>query len=359
MQRAHPLAPTDLVAFSTAPCFVDSVWQVFAALLAGAPLLAVPLACAASPRRLLTFLAQQGASHVVAVPSMWGPMLRCIEEGAVAAASLSALRLVASSGEPLPPALLRRLRAALPGRTVLNVYGCTEAAADAACLECSALEAGEGARSIVPVGAPISNTVLAIAAAAAAAADDDEDDGAAEAGAAAVRLLPVHQLGEVLIGGASLAAGYLRDPAATAARFVSVPVGQLQGAFAAGGDGGWRRGARGGRVRLFRTGDLGFVDARGALHITGRLGLQVKLHGGPPLCCRSAPVPMHTPPNSCGLGAEAERRESSSRRSPAPRLGFAPVSHHTAQCPLSVGHAIFLFSVFTHAHASPVCRRAR
>ena len=49
-----------------------------------------------------------------------------------------ALRLVVSSGEPLPPRLLRRLRTVLPpGATVLNLYGSTEVAGDCTCCAAS------------------------------------------------------------------------------------------------------------------------------------------------------------------------------------------------------------------------------
>ena len=45
-----------------------------------------------------------------------------------------ALRMLVSSGEPLPEQLLRQLQDALPGQTsVLNIYGCTEVSADATC----------------------------------------------------------------------------------------------------------------------------------------------------------------------------------------------------------------------------------
>lgn len=42
MQRAWPLRPGHRVAFRTAPCFVDSIWEVFGPLLAGVQLLPVP-----------------------------------------------------------------------------------------------------------------------------------------------------------------------------------------------------------------------------------------------------------------------------------------------------------------------------
>ena len=58
--------------------------------------------------------------------------------GASAPRAPLALRLVVSSGEALPPRLLRRLRAVLPpAATVLNLYGCTEVAGDCTCCDAS------------------------------------------------------------------------------------------------------------------------------------------------------------------------------------------------------------------------------
>ncbi len=49
------------------------------------------------------------------------------------------LRLLVSSGEPLPMELANRLHAALPSAThIVNIYGCTEVAADATCYESQA-----------------------------------------------------------------------------------------------------------------------------------------------------------------------------------------------------------------------------
>jgi len=43
MQRCYPLLPgRDVVALKTSPCFVDSVWELFGPLLAGATLTVIP-----------------------------------------------------------------------------------------------------------------------------------------------------------------------------------------------------------------------------------------------------------------------------------------------------------------------------
>jgi hypothetical protein len=52
MQQAYPFLPGDCVAFKTSPCFVDSLWEIFGPLLAGAPLLAIPQASLTSPRQV-------------------------------------------------------------------------------------------------------------------------------------------------------------------------------------------------------------------------------------------------------------------------------------------------------------------
>ena len=66
--------------------------------------------------------------------------------------------------------------------------------------------------------------------------------------------------GEIFVGGPSIARGYLGQPALTAERFVPHPSG-APGA------------------RLFRTGDLGLLDADGGLVFLGRADRQVKIRG--------------------------------------------------------------------------------
>lgn len=243
---ALPFAQGDIQALRTSPCFVDSVAELLCPLLAGAPALVVPPAADADPALLLRVLACGRATRLTAVPSLLAALLPILRQGAAAAAPadvpLLPLRLVVSSGEPLECALWRGLTGAVPGLRVVNIYGSTEVAADATFFD-PAAEGGEAtaeAAEWVPAGRPIDGVWAAIL----------RGDGAPvrEAG----------EVGELIIGGAGVALGYLgSDPSLTEQRF----------------------GTADGRGRFHFTGDLASWAPRGWIRLHGRADSQVKVRG--------------------------------------------------------------------------------
>jgi amino acid adenylation domain-containing protein/non-ribosomal peptide synthase protein (TIGR01720 family) len=152
-------------------------------------------------------------------------------------------RAMVVGGEPLASDLAARWRAAggsdgAGGRRLWNEYGPTEAV-----VGCSAWEAGDddaGAGN-VPIGRPLANVDLYVV------------DAWGE-------LVPEGVAGELWVGGAGLARGYLGDPAATAERFVP-------DAWGPGGG------------RLYRTGDRVRWRAGGVLDHLGRVDEQLKIRG--------------------------------------------------------------------------------
>jgi natural product biosynthesis luciferase-like monooxygenase protein len=182
---------------------------------------------------------RHGVTHLQCTPSMAG-MLAADADALDALGSLHTLLL---GGEALPPALVDRLPR-LPGG-ILNMYGPTETT-----IWSSFHRAGEGPAAAtggsVPIGRPIANTAIHVV-----------DRG--------LRSMPPGSLGELLIGGAGVARGYLGRPELTAERFVPDPFSKTPGS------------------RLYRTGDLarylmtGVMD--GTLEFHGRIDQQVKVRG--------------------------------------------------------------------------------
>ena len=231
------------------------------------------------------------------------------------------VRLAVSSGEVLVSALLAELQQVLPrGCHILNLYGSTEVAADCTAFDCTAWQPGTAAAAAgaaaggseagrdsgqlaagtlerVPVGQPIGGTLVVVLEPAASEVDEGPGSGdagadppAAPAAAAGQRtVVPLGRLGDVAVAGVGLAAGYLRrHPAAAAAqaqRFVDLPTAQLRAAQQAGGSVAaapdlpaafWEQDS----TRVFLTGDLGWLDSGGCLHLAGRRDHQVKISGG-------------------------------------------------------------------------------
>lgn len=229
MWREYPFGQGERACHRTPLSFVDAVWEIFGPLLAGVTADIVDPQDIAEPDRMVAALRRAGTTRIVLVPSLLRVLLDAVPG---IADELPALTTWVTSGERLAPDLAQRFHACLPGRRLLNLYGCTEVSADATCGEVSA------GTAIVTVGGPIAGASVTVV------------DPAGT---------PVPPLvsGELTVGGPLVARGYHGDPAATAARF--------------------RPGTQGGRV--YHTGDLARVRAGGDIEYLGRIDSQVKVRG--------------------------------------------------------------------------------
>ncbi len=155
------------------------------------------------------------------------------------AASLSALRQITVGGEGLPGDALRQWRNGPLGSIRLdNLYGPTETTI--ACMY-RETRAQDEEQTIVSIGGPYQSRSVQVR---------DADGNEAPAGA----------LGELCIGGHTLARGYLGRAALSAERFIPDPDGPSGS-------------------RLYRTGDLCRRRTDGSIDFLGRLDQQVKLRG--------------------------------------------------------------------------------
>jgi acyl-coenzyme A synthetase/AMP-(fatty) acid ligase/acyl carrier protein len=172
------------------------------------------------------------AGEVRLVNTVPSAMAELVRQGAVPAS----VRTVNLAGEPLKRALVSALEERLPEARVRNLYGPSE---DTTYSTWAPQERGEGEPGI---GRPLPGTSARVL---------DR----------AGRRTPAGVPGELHLGGAGLARGYLGRPDLTAERFVPDPFASHPG------------------ERLYRTGDLVRYRPGGELEYLGRLDHQVKLRG--------------------------------------------------------------------------------
>ncbi|HEX2569781.1 MAG TPA: non-ribosomal peptide synthase/polyketide synthase [Polyangia bacterium] len=153
------------------------------------------------------------------------------------------VRVVNLAGEPLPTALVREIYARPGIERVYDLYGPSETTT----YSTWALRRPDGPATI---GRPIAGTRVYVL-------------------DAQGQPVPAGVPGELYIGGAGVARGYLGRPELTADRFVPDPFGG-----SVGGSSGSEPGAR-----LYRTGDLVRWRSDGTLEYLGRTDFQVKVRG--------------------------------------------------------------------------------
>jgi non-ribosomal peptide synthetase-like protein len=201
---------------------VEEVWLAFHA---GATLVAaIPEMERAGPdlSRLLT---ESGVTVLSSVPTL----LSMLDE------DVPTLRLLIFGGEMCPEWLVERW--ARPGRRLVNTYGPTETTVIATYAE---LLVGKP----VTIGRAVPGYRVYLL-------DDN------------LQQLPRGQAGEICIGGAGVARGYVGLPNETRARFIPDPIAPVYEADSL----------------IYRSGDLGRLDADGNIEFLGRVDGQVKLRG--------------------------------------------------------------------------------
>jgi amino acid adenylation domain-containing protein len=176
---------------------------------------------------LVDALSTGSATHTDLTPSLYRVVLPSV------AKPTPALRQILLGSEPCPPELVDEHYRRMPHVELVNEYGPTEATVWCAG---ATLRPGED----VVIGTPVVNTEILVV--------DDT-----------LRVMPPGEFGELCIGGANLAEGYLGMPELTRTAFVPHPSDPAR--------------------RIYRTGDVGQWRTDGQLEIRGRLDDQVKVRG--------------------------------------------------------------------------------
>jgi len=235
--RNYELSANDVVLQTASLSFDASVRDLLAPLLAGAKLILVADKDVKDPFALLTKIKAHGVTRIL---SMAPTMLRSLTDAATESGIKGqTLQLILTSGESLSLSECARVRATLSQQVaIVNQYGATECT-----MSSTQYRAPETQSSGVALaGKPIANSQVYIL--------DPH-----------FRQCPVGVPGEIHIGGAGVARGYLLSPDLTARKYLPDPFSNEPGA------------------RLYRTGDLGRFLPSGDIELHGRVDRQVKVRG--------------------------------------------------------------------------------
>ncbi|HEX6097856.1 MAG TPA: amino acid adenylation domain-containing protein [Thermoanaerobaculia bacterium] len=217
--------------------FDFSVWEIWGALLYGGRVAVVPYDVTRDPRAFAELLDREHVTVLSQTPTAFrGLMHHLLERGQLP----PSLRLVVFGGEALDPLLLGEWldRFGDERPELVNMYGITETTVHVTWRQMRRNDVLARRGSVI--GQPLGDLEVLLL---------DAHGEPVSPGIA----------GEIHVGGAGLARGYLDRPELTAERFVPHP---------------WRRGER-----LYRSGDLARRTAGGELEYLGRIDQQVKLRG--------------------------------------------------------------------------------
>ncbi|MFJ5235531.1 amino acid adenylation domain-containing protein [Pseudomonas neuropathica] len=230
--------PQDIGVLFHSFAFDFSVWEIWAALAFGGQLLLIPQAVSRSPDDCYALLCQTGVTVLNQTPSAFRQLIAAQGRSQLQ----HSLREVVFGGEALEPGLLKPwyARVGNAGTRLVNMYGITETTVHVTYRPLQAADAQ--LLGVSPIGVRIPDLQLYIL-------DAQREP------------VPVGVIGELYVGGAGVARGYLNREALTAERFINDP-------FTENGD-----------ARLYKTGDLARWAADGSLEYLGRNDDQVKIRG--------------------------------------------------------------------------------
>lgn len=234
------LGPGDTWTLFHSSAFDFSVWEIWGALLTGARLVVVDYWVSRSPADFHALLAREGVTVLSQTPSAFTQLMAADREHGERRGQGTplAVRLVVLGGEPLDVRPLRDWFDRHPEDRcrLVNMFGITETTVHVTAQTVTRRTALSGSRS---VGRPLPGWYVYVL-------------------DARGRPVPPGVPGEIHVGGAGVATGYLGRPELTGQHFVPDP---------------WHGG------RMYRSGDLGRLLPDGTLEHLGRIDSQVKVRG--------------------------------------------------------------------------------
>ncbi|PHM37253.1 Amino acid adenylation [Xenorhabdus mauleonii] len=229
---------SDCVAHCANVAFDASTWEIWSALLNGARLHVISQSVLLDPARFCESLIKGKTTTIWLTSGLFNEYLDALQP------LFGQLRYLITGGDILDPRKIQRvLSANAKPAHLINGYGPTETTTFATTyrIDASSETPIDVARSI-PIGRPIAHTRIYIL----------DPQG---------RPVPRGARGEIYIGGAGVARGYLNQPELTAERFLPDPF------------------TKDTEARMYNSGDLGRWLPDGNIEFLGRNDFQVKLRG--------------------------------------------------------------------------------
>ncbi|GHG76385.1 non-ribosomal peptide synthetase [Comamonas sp. JC664] len=217
--------------------FDFSVWELWGSLLYGGRLVVVPHWMTRAPEAFGELIAREGVTVLNQTPSAFRALVRT---PAIAQAQGGrSLKWIIFGGEALDAATVRPWfeQYVSAGTRLINMYGITETTVHVTYYQVTEADLASAAS---PIGRPLPDLELRLL---------DEHG----------QPVPVGVPGEMYVGGAGVARGYLKRPELTAQRFIEDPTAPGK--------------------RLYRSGDLAIRLPDGGFTYLGRIDDQVKIRG--------------------------------------------------------------------------------
>jgi amino acid adenylation domain-containing protein len=228
MQREPGLTPSDCLLAVTTLSFDMAVLEIYLPLITGARLVIANREAALDPHQLIALLEQHRVTVLQATPATWQLLLSARWQGIPGLKALC-------GGEALTPILAQKLLERVG--CLWNLYGPTETTVYSSGRQ---IEHANMTRPFETIGRPVAHARMWVL--------DNEH-----------RPESVGVNGEIYIGGAGLARGYLNHPDLTAERFL--PALSEPG------------------TRMYRPGDRALITHGGEIEYLGRTDTQLKIRG--------------------------------------------------------------------------------
>ncbi|MCB0168065.1 MAG: amino acid adenylation domain-containing protein, partial [Anaerolineae bacterium] len=263
-QQWFHFGPTDVWTLFHSIAFDFSVWELWGALLHGGRVVLVPSSVRRAPEAFYGLLCQQQVTVLNQTPSAFRQLIWA--EDKVGPASDLNLRLIIFGGEALDMAGLKPWfdRHGDQSPQLVNMYGITETTVHATYRPLTRADITQGS----VIGRPIPDLQIYIL--------DNQ-----------LQPVPIGVPGEMVVGGAGLARGYLGQPELTAERFIPNPfISNDESTASNNRDASLfipstplRTGLHPSSFILYKTGDLARYLANGDIEYLGRNDQQVKIRG--------------------------------------------------------------------------------